>query len=312
MGQEVLVASRLYPPTLATLEQRFTCHHLWQAEDRTALLTSLAGRVRAIAVSGGVGADAAVMDALPGLEVIACFGVGVDAVDLAAAAARGIRVTNTPDVLSDEVADLTIGLMLATVRQIVTADRFVRAGRWLQGPLPLNRCLTGKTLGILGLGRIGREIAARAAAMKMQIAYHSRRPVADVPYRYLASPVALADVADVLVVITPGGSETRHIVDERVLAALGPEGTLINVARGSCVDQTALVRALVERRIAGAGLDVFEDEPQVPEALLSLDTVVLQPHQASGTVETRTAMGQLMVDNLIAWAEGRPLLTPVV
>jgi lactate dehydrogenase-like 2-hydroxyacid dehydrogenase len=312
MPPEILVNSKLHQPTLDALDQRFQTHHLWQASDRPALLQGLGERVRAVASSGGTPLGADLLAALPKLELVACFGVGVDAIDLNLCAARGIRVTNTPDVLSDEVADLTIGLVLATMRRIVTADRYVRAGHWLKAPFPLNRAVTGKTLGILGLGRIGREIAARAEALKMRIAYHSRRPVADVAYAYHPTARDLAAASDVLVVITPGGPETQHIVDAGVLDALGRDGVLINVARGSCVDQDALVSALLEGRIAGAGLDVFADEPRVPEALFALDTVVLQPHQASGTIETRAAMGKLVIDNLVAWSEGKPLLTPVV
>jgi lactate dehydrogenase-like 2-hydroxyacid dehydrogenase len=308
---EILIAGPFYQPQLERLEREFTAYRLWEAKDRDAFVRSRADRIRGIATTGFVGADAALMDALPKLEIISCFGVGVDAIDLPAAAQRKIIVTNTPEVLNDDVADLALALMLAASRRIAAGDRFVREGRWLKGAMPLAVKLSGKRLGILGLGRIGRAIAKRAEAFDMAIAYHSRKPVAGVPYRYHADLVSLARDSDFLVAICPGGPATRHIVNEAVMRALGPKGILVNVARGSVVDEPALVKCLREGALGGAGLDVFEAEPKVPETLFAMDNVVLAPHVGSATHETRNEMGRLTVDNLIAHFAGKPVLTPV-
>lgn len=267
--------------------------------------------IRAVASCGAT--SAAVIDALPDLEIIAHFGVGYDPVDVAAAARRGVVVTNTPDVLTEEVADTTLGLLLMTVRELSAAERWLRAGCWeSEGPYPVTRgSLRGRKAGILGLGRIGRAIATRLEAFGLPIAYHSRNPVPDVAYDYFGSPVDLAAAVDTLIVVIPGGAATRHVVDARVLEALGPEGVLISVGRGSTVDEAALVDALAAGTILGAGLDVFEDEPRVHPGLLGLDRVVLLPHVASASTATREAMGRLQIDNLIAWFDGRPPLTPV-
>lgn len=270
-----------------------------------------AASVRAIATRGAVRVDGALMDRLPALEIIANFGVGYDTVDAAAAAARDIVVTHTPDVLDEEVADLTLGLLLATVRCLPQADRFVRAGGWVKGAFPLTATLRGRTVGMLGMGRIGRAIARRLEAFGVGVVYHSRRPVPDLAYTHFPDLMAMAGAVDTLVVIVPGGPATRHMVNAEVLAALGPQGVLVNVARGSVVDEAALLAALQARTILAAGLDVFAHEPHVPEAFFSLDNVVLLPHVGSATVHTRTAMGQLVVDNLVSWFEGRGPLTPV-
>lgn len=270
-----------------------------------------AASVRAIATRGAVRVDGALMDRLPALEIIANFGVGYDTVDAAAAAAREIVVTHTPDVLDEEVADLTLGLLLATVRCLPQADRFVRAGEWVKGAFPLTATLRGRTVGMLGMGRIGRAIARRLEAFGVGVVYHSRRPVPDLAYTHFPDLMAMAGAVDTLVVIVPGGPATRHMVNAEVLAALGPQGVLVNVARGSVVDEAALLAALQARTILAAGLDVFAHEPHVPEAFFSLDNVVLLPHVGSATVHTRTAMGQLVVDNLVSWFEGRGPLTPV-
>jgi len=244
------------------------------------------------------------------LKLIACFSVGLDSVDLAAARELGIAVTNTPDVLTDEVADLAVGLMLATSRRIAAADRFVRAGRWLDGGFALTSKVSGKRLGIVGMGRIGQAIARRAAAFDMQIAWHG--PTAkDLPYRFEPKLVELARSVDFLVAACPGGAATRGLISREVLTALGSKGIFINISRGSVVDEAAMVELLVSGQLGGAGLDVFVDEPRVPAALFNLDNVVLQPHQASATHETRGAMAQLVLDNVAAYAAGRPLLTPV-
>jgi lactate dehydrogenase-like 2-hydroxyacid dehydrogenase len=308
---EVLSVGPFYAPSYETMERDFTVHKLWQAKDRAALIAEVGGRVRAIQTGGGHGADAKLMDALPKLEIIACFGVGVDAVDLDAARQRGVIVTNTPEVLNECVADLAMGLTIATLRRISLGDRFVRAGSWLKGALPLAQKVGGKTMGILGYGRIGKAIAKRAEAFGMHIVYHGRKPQAGVAHKYYASLAEMARDCDVLMVICPGGAATRHIVNAEVLKALGPQGTLINVARGSVVDEPALVKALADGTLGAAGLDVFEAEPKVPEALFAMDQVVLQPHVGSATHETRKAMGDLTVDNLRAHFSGRAVLTPV-
>ena len=244
------------------------------------------------------------MAQLPKLELIACFGVGVDAVDLPAAKARNIAVTNTPDVLTDDVADLAIGLMVATLRRIPQADRYVREGKWLKGTMPLHQKVSGRRLGIVGMGRIGQAIARRAAAFDMAIAYNGPSKK-NVPYRYEPDLVALAREVDVLIAACPGGAATKGIINRAVLDALGAKGTFVNIARGSVVDEPALVEALKSGRLGAAGLDVFADEPNVPADLLPMDNVVLQPHQASATHETRAAMGQVVLDNVAAFFRER-------
>jgi lactate dehydrogenase-like 2-hydroxyacid dehydrogenase len=267
--------------------------------------------IRAIATRGSVRIDGALMDALPALEIIAGYGVGYDSIDALAAAARGIVVTNTPDVLNDEVADLSVGLLLATVRRLPQADHYVRSGQWLKGAFPLSPSLRGRRVGLVGMGRIGKAIAQRLAAFDVPLAYHSRHAQPGLPWAFYPDLEVLARESDVLIVIVPGGAETYHLIDSRILDALGPDGILINVARGSVVDEPALVLALQERRILAAGLDVFADEPRVPEALLTLDNVVLLPHVGSGTHHTRSRMSGLMLDNLASWLAGEGPLTPV-
>ena len=308
---EILSLGPFYAPAFELMERAFTVHKLWQANDRDALIAEAGGRIRGIQAMHASKTDAKLMDALPKLEIIACFGVGVDGVDLEAARQRGLIVTNTPEVLNECVADLAMGLTVATIRRISLGDRFVRAGSWLKDSLPFARKVGGKTMGILGYGRIGKAIARRAEAFGMRIVYHGRKQQPGVSHKYYASLTEMARDCDVLVAICPGGAATRHIVNAEVLKALGPEGTLINVARGSVVDEQALVKALADGTLGAAGLDVFESEPKVPEALFSMDQVVLQPHVASATHETRMAMGVLTADNLRAHFSGRPVLTPV-
>ena len=292
------------------LDGHFNVHHLWKSDDREASLVAL--RDHCVAIAGSKDCDAAIMDALPRTRVIAHCGVGYDGVDVAAATARGIKVSNTPEVLSDDVADFALGLLLATLRRIPQGDRYVRGGRWeREGPMAFGERMWGRKVGILGMGRIGLEIARRCEAFKMSIAYHSRT-ARDLPYRYYASLVEMARDVAILIAIVPGGAATRHIVNRDVLDALGPRGVLINVARGSVVDEAALIAALEEGRLGAAGLDVFADEPRVPDALKAMtEKVVLQPHQASATHETRLAMGRLVLENLLAGVAGRPLITPV-
>jgi len=302
----------LYPYLDDALAQRFTVHALPANADPAALPPQVR-EARALVSFGSVGASAAIMDALPKLEMIGLFSVGYDKVDVDHARARGIRVTNTPDVLTDDVADLAVGLLHATVRNIAANDRMVRAGDWARGIRPpLAGRLTGRRIGILGLGRIGRAIARRLEPVAGEILYHNRRAAADSRYRYVADPLDLARQSDVIIVATSGGPEAQGLVGAAMLDALGPEGVIVNISRGSVIDEGALVAALAEGRIAGAGLDVFADEPHVPEALFAMDHVVLQPHQGSATVETRKAMADLVLANLDAWAAGEPLLTPVV
>jgi lactate dehydrogenase-like 2-hydroxyacid dehydrogenase len=311
MRVEILSVANIAGFPFARLEREFSVHKLWQAADKAKLLADVAPRIRGIQATGSATVDAALIDRLPKLEIIACCGVGYDGIDVAAAKRRNVTVTNTPDVLNDCVADLAMGLLVAAARGIATGDRFVRAGKWLSGNLPLQAKVSGKRLGIVGMGRIARVIAKRAAGFDLQIAYHARRKVPDVPFRYYGKLVDLARDSDFLLLIVPGGKETFHLVTEEVLRALGPKGILVNVARGPVVDEPALVRCLQEGALGGAALDVFEDEPRVPEALWTMDNVVLVPHIGSATRETRAAMGDLTIDNLVAHFSGRPVLTPV-
>ena len=309
MTVEILQTHKLLKSCEDAIAERFTVHRLHEAEDRDALLESVRDRVRGIA---GGQVDAALMDRLPKLEIVANFGVGYDNIDTAAARARNVRVTNTPDVLNDAMAEIAIGLMVALARRIPEADRFVRDGKWPHGNFPLQRELNGATLGILGLGRIGKEIARRAQAMRMRVVYHGRRRQPEEPYEYFADLTAMAQAVDWLLVIAPGGKGTEGIVSREVLAALGPEGFLVNMARGSLVDEPVMIEMLMSGALGGAALDVFANEPQVPQALRRLDNVVLSPHQGSATHQTRRKMGELVVANLEAHFAGDPLLTPVV
>lgn len=295
------------------MEKEFTVHKMpAAAAEQGPFVTKLANHVRFLQTTGMNGCSAELIAQLPKLEIIACNGVGVDAIDLKAAKARGIAVTNTPDVLNDSVADLAIGLMIASARSLPRADRHVREGQWLKSGMPLGLRVARKRLGILGLGKIGKEIAKRAAGFDMVISYHGRGKQADVPYRYYADLAEMAANSDFLIVICPGGPATRHIVNDKVLRALGPGGTLINVARGSVVDEKALIKALQDKALGAAALDVFEQEPCHPAELATMDNVIMAPHLGSATFETRTDMGNLVVENLLAHKYGRKLLTRVV
>ncbi len=305
----VLAAAKLSPLYQPQIEAAFAFHGPLDLDDPA--FAALAPRVRAVAGSGDSRVSAELIAALPALELISIMGVGYDGVDVAAAKARGVVVTHTPGVLNDDVADLALGLMLSAARQLPAADRYVRGGLWLQGNMPLARKMSGARLGLLGMGRIGQAIARRAAAFDMSIAYHTRNPRPELSYTYHASAVALAAASDFLVVITPGGAGTRHLVNAEVLKALGPKGFLVNVARGSVVDEAALIAALEAGTIAGAGLDVFEDEPRVPQRLLDLHKVVLTPHIGSATAATRQAMADLAFANLAEHFAGRRPKTPV-
>lgn len=313
MRPAVLMTGNPQPVVRERLTAAFDVVTLPQVADAAAVIGADGSRIRAVASSGHQHHGAALFDLLPNLEIVAHFGVGYDPVDSLEAGRRGIVVTNTPDVLTEEVADTALGLLLMTVRELSAAERWLRAGRWeSEGPYPLTPgSLVGRSLGILGLGRIGRAIARRAEAFGMTIAYHTRNPVADAPYAYHPSAEALAAAVDTLMVVLPGTAATRHLVGAGVLDALGPRGILVNIGRGSVVDEAALVEALNAGRILGAGLDVFEHEPKVHPGLLTTPRTVLLPHVGSGSVATRDAMGNLQVDNLVAWFAGRPPLTPV-
>ena len=299
----------LQPTLEEPLGERYRLHRL--GAGGVAALGADAGRIRAVVTDGHHGIPRDVLAALPRLELVASYGVGYDAIDVAACRNRGVRVTNTPDVLNDAVAELTIGLMVALVRRIPQADAHVRTGRWLDGTFALTGELTGAHAGILGLGRIGKEIARRLQAMKMRVSYHGRSAQPFEPYAYYASLEAMARDVDWLVVIAPGTAATHGIVSRRVLEALGPAGCLVNVARGSLVDEAALVALLQAGGLGGAALDVFADEPRVPEALFGLPNVVLSPHQGSATERTRAAMAALVLANVEAHFAGRPLPTEV-
>ena len=295
------------------LAPAFNVHVLNDVTDREAFLAEMADRVRALAVTySSEKVSAEFMQRLPKLEIVSSFGVGYDHVDAKWAGAHGIVVTNTPDVLNEEVADTALGLLLCTVREFPQAERYLRAGKWEQKSYPLSGAtLRDRTAGIVGMGRIGRAIARRLDAFGVPVVYHSRRPVAGVSYRHYPDLVAMAKDVDILVVIVPGGAETRNMINAQVLEALGPNGILINVARGSVVDEPALVKALQDKKIRAAGLDVFVHEPKVPKELMEMDNVVLFPHLGSASVYTRTQMDYLVVDNLLSWAAGKGPLTPV-
>ncbi len=286
-------------------------HRLWLEPNPDLWLAEWGPRIRAIALAGHVRADEAYMRRYPDLEIISSFGVGYDHIDAKAAARRGVVVTNTPGVLDDEVADTALGLMLMTVRQLPQAERYLRAGLWPKGAYPLTPSLRGRTVGIVGLGRIGKAIATRVGGFGLDVVYHGRNPQAGVAYRYYPSLVDMAKASDILIVVAPGGPGTRHIINREVLEALGPDGVLVNIARGSLVDESALIEALRTGKILAAGLDVYENEPNVPAELIALPNAVLLPHVGSASVKTRQAMAECVVGNIFAWADGKPPLTPV-
>ena len=307
---DVLAVAKLHPLYRQALDTVYTVHDRTHETDPVAF-AALAPRIVGVASTGEALVPGSLLAQLPGAKVVSVFGVGYDGVDVSAALAHGIPVTHTPEVLTDDVADLAMGLVLAVARGIPQADQYVRAGRWSGGPFPLGRKVSGARMGIVGFGRIGKAIARRASGFGMSIAYTARSDKADAGARFFSSAVALAAEVDFLVVITPGGAGTRHLINAEVLEALGPRGFLINVARGSVVDEPALVDALHKGTIAGAGLDVYANEPQVPEALWSMANVVLTPHMASATNETRQAMADLAFANMQAGTAGQPLRTPV-
>jgi lactate dehydrogenase-like 2-hydroxyacid dehydrogenase len=311
MKPEILVLVPIYAPTLAALEREYIVHKLWTARDPDALVKEVSASVRGAVTTGSSGMSSSLVEALPRLEIIGCFGTPRGTVGLAAANGRGVIVTNTPDSISADVADLAMGLIVAVMRRIAEADRFVRAGRWLSGLLPPGSGLGGKTCGIIGLGAIGRGIAKRAEAFGMSVCYHGPRRKEGVAYAYYPELAGLARESDCLVVACPATPQTRNLVDARILDALGPDGYLINIARGPIVDEQALIAALREKRIAGAGLDVFWDEPRIPAELAGMEQVVLAPHIGSTTREIREARGVTLLANLRAHFAGKPVLTPL-
>ena len=301
-----------YPEAdMAALEKAYQVHRFWEAADKQAVLREIGPRIRAIGTRGDLTVPGDLIAALPRLEIIGCYGVGVDGIDLAVARSRKIAVTNTPDVLTDEVADLALALVLAIARKIPQAHLHVTSGAWKKDVFPLATKTSGKRLGIIGMGRIGQAIAERAAAFKMDISYYNRSPKQGLPYKACSTIEQLAEQSDFLVAALAGGKHTERLVSAEVLKALGPKGLFINVARGSVVDEPALLAALEAKTIAGAALDVFLNEPDIDPRFMKLDNVVLLPHVGSATVETRAAMGKLVLDNLAAHFAGDPLLTPV-
>jgi len=305
----VLQNGRLLPALEQRLAERYDLHNLWQEADPKAFLAAHGGKFTALVTSARFGADAAMIAAMPNLKAISSFGVGLETLDLDAARARGIPVGYTPDVLNDCVADTAFVLVMDVARRISASDRFVRRGDWLKGPFPLATKVSGKKLGILGMGRIGRVIARRGSGFDMEVRYHNRRPLTDTEHGYEPTLKGLAEWADFLVIASAGGPETRGLVSREILDALGPDGYLVNISRGSVVDEQALLAALQDKRIAGAGLDVFEDEPNVPPAFFELDNVVLLPHLASNTHETRAAMANRVEENLAAALAGQAMVS---
>lgn len=305
MKPHILLIEPMMPFVEAELEQGYVLHR-WNGETLPSGVS-----IRGVVTGGGTGLPRKLMDALFDLEIITINGIGTDAVNLVEAARRNIAVTVTRDVLTDDVADLAMALMLSALRDLLPGDALVRQGLWGSKGLPLSRKVSGAKLGIVGMGQVGQAIARRAQAFSMPVSYFSRRDLSLPGIPFVADLKALAKASDVLVVATSGGAQSRHLISEDIIEAVGPEGLLVNVARGSVVDEEALVRALKDGRLGRAALDVFADEPHVPQALTTMSSVVLQPHRASATIETRTAMGRLVLDNLAAHFAGTPLLTPV-
>jgi lactate dehydrogenase-like 2-hydroxyacid dehydrogenase len=310
---EILATGTLMPLIMEGLSQAFTLHVLPAADQRDAFLADVGPRIRGVATSGHARVDGPLLTTMPKVEIVSNFGVGYDSVDAAWAGQHGIVVTNTPEVLTEEVADTALGLLLMTVRELPQAERWLRAGNWTaKGPYPLtHNTLRDKTVGILALGRIGKAIARRLEAFGVTVVYHGRTRQAGVAYRHYPSLVEMARDVDILLSIAPGGPETHHAINAEVLQALGPRGTLINIGRGSVVDEQALIKALQDKTIMTAGLDVFEHEPKVPAELMAMEHVVLLPHVGSGSHHTRRLMGQLVVDNLTSWFSGKGPITPV-
>lgn len=310
--QTVLALMSMVPEKMSVLDDQYDVIRLWKENDPEGTLKLRGRDVRAILSTNKGHVNAKLMEALPNLEIITQCAVGYENIDIDTAKSRAIAVTNTPDVLTDDTADTALALLLGVSRRVTEGDMYVRTGNWLNGSMPLGTSLSGKLVGIVGLGRIGAAIAKRCAAFNMTVVYHGPREKADQPYRFYPDLTTMARDVDYLVLACPGGPATKGMVSRAVLEAMKPTAFLINVARGSVVDEPALVEKLVNRKIAGAGLDVYANEPHVPDELKSLDNVVLLPHIGSATHETRAKMGQLVLDNLAAHFAGKPLLTPVI
>ncbi len=313
MKEHLLLMAGNLEGHLEPLEERCHIHRCYDdAGSSRVLLSEFGERIRVVGTNGHIGCSAQMMEQLPRLEMIGCFGVGIDAIDVGVAKKRGISVTNTPEVLNDAVAELALGLMIALSRRIPQSDRYVRSGYWESGEMPLTCELSGRTAGIVGLGRIGKELAVRLQCMKMRVVYHGRNRQPNLPFEYFAELEEMAAAVDWLVVCLPGGEQTDRLISGTVLDALGPQGCLVNVARGSVVDEEALCRHVAEQSIGGAALDVFAAEPCVPEVLRDAQNVILSPHAASATGKARHDMGELVVRNITAYLDGRPLLTRVI
>ncbi len=313
MSKPELLVVGPYPDwDMKSLEKDYSVRRLWEAADKVSFIAEHADKIQAIATRGDLGASADLMAQLPNLQIVSVFGVGTDGVDFSFARANNIKVTNTPDVLTGDVADLGMAVLLSAARLMPQGDALVRSGAWPKGGLPLTTRVFGKKLGVVGMGRIGRAFAKRAAGFDCEISYFSRSGQSSLPYRFFPGLLDLAHEVEFLVVTLAGGEGTKNIIDAEVLNALGPDGILVNISRGSTVDEEALLHALETRAIKAAALDVFWNEPNINPRFLALDNAVLHPHHASGTLETRRAMGQLVRDNLAAHFAGKPLLTPVV
>ena len=311
MKKNLLIMSQMPEFLISLFDETYNTHKFWLSDDKKEFLSKIKNEVDAIAVMGGTIISPDLMKSMPKLKIIGCYGVGYDAIDVDFAQANGIKVTNTPEVLNDEVADTAISLMLAVYKKIIDAEKFARNNLWINGEFPLSRKFSGTKLGIVGMGRIGKSIAKRAEGFDCKISYHSRNKK-DVAYKYFDNIEKLAEEVDTLCVITPGGKETEKLVSLEVLKSLGKKGVIINVARGSVIDQDAMIHCLKENLIAGAGLDVYNNEPNIPKELIELNNTVLLPHIGSATIETRRAMGQLVFDNVAAYFAGKELITPVV
>ncbi len=308
--REVVLFGPAKPTIVTGLETACTVYRAADAGDRDAFIAEH-GQVRAIACAQGQ-MSAALLQRFPKLQIVSSFGVGYDNIDVKYAAAHGVIVTNTPEVLTEEVADTALGLLLCTVRELSQAERYVRAGKWARQGYPLSRAtLRDRTVGMVGMGAIGQAIARRLDAFGVPVVYHTRRPRRDLAYRHYPKLTDMAREVDTLMVIVPGGASTQNMINAEVLDALGPNGILINMARGSVVDEPALIKALKDKRIMAAGLDVYVKEPEVPKELIEMENVVLFPHLGSASVHTREKMDQLVADNILAWAAGKPPLTPV-
>jgi hydroxypyruvate reductase len=308
---DLLQVSQLPPVLVERLEKEYTLHDFVNPTDPDKVLAEVGSKIRGILAGGMKGPNGNLINSLPNLEIIASFSVGFDATDVAAAHARDVIVTHTPEVLTGDVADLAMTFILMVTRRIGESERFLRDGKWLQGRMDLGTTVRGKRLGIVGLGRIGKAVARRAEAFGLQIQYFDTKPMGDLTYHSYPTLLDLAAASDILLVTAEGGAANRGLISAEVMDALGPEGFLVNTARGPLIDQTAMVKALKEGRIAGAALDVFESEPEVPAELMAMENVVLTPHIASSTHQTRRAMGDLVYDNLKAHFSGKPVLTPV-